>query len=218
MLTAYTAEEAPPRAADDYVREEFDRFAESFDDKLSSLNYRAPQLVGEAVARHHSAPDGSLVVLDVGCGTGLGGLLLRPYAARLSGVDLSPEMLARARDRGVYDDLAEMELVAYLGGHPRAFDLVTVIDTFVYFGDLAPPLAACAAALRPGGSLAFTVEAAPEPQTTFRLDRSGRYVHGREYVESCLDRAGFGRREIDSVALREEGGQPVGGLLVWAGL
>ena len=38
-----------------------------------------------------------LDVLDLGCGTGLCGPLLRPYARALAGVDLSPQMLERMR-------------------------------------------------------------------------------------------------------------------------
>ena len=43
--------ETPSRAADDYVAEVFDEFAETFDRKLAMLNYRAPQMVANALGR-----------------------------------------------------------------------------------------------------------------------------------------------------------------------
>src|SRR5260370_26931297 len=105
MLAALTGEDVPARASSGYVRTVFDRFAESFDEKLHSLDYRARQLVSAAVAAAFGAGRGDLEVLDAGCGTGLCGPLLRPYARRLVGVDLSSAMLQRAGLRGCYDAL-----------------------------------------------------------------------------------------------------------------
>ena len=61
-------------------------------------------------------PSKSLDVLDAGCGTGLCGPLVAPYARRLSGVDLSAGMLARAKEKNVYDALVQGELTEYLRG------------------------------------------------------------------------------------------------------
>jgi predicted TPR repeat methyltransferase len=105
LLAACSGRGVPERAPDAYVLATFDGFAESFDQRLAELGYRAPQLIAEAVARAGLAPDGSLVVLDAGCGTGLCGPLLAPYAARLIGVDLSAAMLDKARGRDAYHEL-----------------------------------------------------------------------------------------------------------------
>ena len=100
----------------------------------------------------------SLDVLDAGCGTGLCGPLIAPYARRLVGVDLSARMLAQARARNVYDELFKGELTAYLRDSAGAFDVIVSADTLVYFGPLEDVVAAAADALRPGGRLIFTVE------------------------------------------------------------
>ncbi len=86
-LTACTGEDVPDRAPDGYVADTFDNFAASFDAKLSQLAYRAPEFVAEAVARHAGEPAHRHDVLDAGCGTGLCGPLLKPWARRLVGVD-----------------------------------------------------------------------------------------------------------------------------------
>jgi predicted TPR repeat methyltransferase len=206
LLTAATGLAAPSRAPDDYVRAEFDHFAANFDAKLASLEYRGPALVCDAARALVATLPGTPVVLDAGCGTGLCGPLLRPLAASLVGVDLSPAMVDRARARGVYDELVIAELTGYLRGHPGAYDLVVSADTLVYFGDLAEVIAAAAGALRPGGALLFTLERA-EPAAApqgFRLEPHGRYVHTRAYVDGLLERAGFVDRAIDPVSSRKE--------------
>jgi SAM-dependent methyltransferase len=150
----------PARASDAYVTSTFDAFAESFDAKLGKLQYRAPQLVADALARCAGEHCGHLVALDAGCGTGLCGPLIAPWVAHLTGVDLSAGMIERARGRGVYDELERAELTAYLERHPASFDLIVSADTLVYFGPLEQVLAAAAGALRPGGLLIFTAEEA----------------------------------------------------------
>lgn len=54
----------------------------------------------------------------------------------LTGVktDLSPAMVEKARQRGGYDSLVVAELSDFLGRHTAQFDLIAVMDTFVYFG------------------------------------------------------------------------------------
>ena len=102
-----------PARGDDYVRYSFDHFARTFDKKLETLEYRAPELVAAEVAKAFGEPRAKLDTIDAGCGTGWCGPLLKPYARRLVGVDLSPAMLEKARGRAVYDDLIEAELTAH---------------------------------------------------------------------------------------------------------
>lgn len=216
--TAPAGAVAPARADDAYIRTVFDGFAETFDSNLASLGYRAPELVAAALQEHSLYQSGRAEVADLGCGTGLCGPLLRSSARRLVGVDLSPEMLARARARAVYDELVEADLVAALRAAPDAFDLIVSADTLVYFGDLTEVAAAVAGALRRGGSVAFTVEALDEPgdDTPYRIQPNGRYRHRPAYVRNLLLLQGLGSITLTPAELRREKGEPVRGLVCCA--
>src|SRR5919199_1010982 len=133
MLAACSGSDVPGRASDAFVERIFDNFAASFDSKLAKLSYRAPALVAAMLEHVAPTPSRSLDVLDAGCGTGLCGPLVAPYARRLVGVDLSEGMLTRARERRVYDELVKGELTAYLAGCAETFDVIVSADTLVYF-------------------------------------------------------------------------------------
>jgi predicted TPR repeat methyltransferase len=212
--------EKPARASDAYVRSIFDSFASTFDQKLRGLDYQAPELVNAAVVAHVSGrlPESGLDILDAGCGTGLCAEGLKPLARRLAGVDLSPEMLARAKATGLYDELTEGELVACLTDRPQAHDLIVSADTLCYFGDLAPVFAAAASSLRPSGAMAFTVEKAADPDSGFALMHHGRYQHAHRYVEATLLTAGFQIVSCEEAVLRNENLAPVHGFVVMAAL
>jgi predicted TPR repeat methyltransferase len=215
MLAACSGRDVPLRASDAFVEETFDSFAASFDSKLAQLSYRAPALVAEMLADSEIEASKSLDVLDAGCGTGLCGPLIAPYARRLVGVDLSEPMLAQARARDVYDELVKGELTAYLGDSTAEFDVIVSADTLVYFGLLDDVVAAAANALRPGGRLIFTVEelAGARSAAGYSISPSGRYRHTSQYLERVLADASL-RSEIAPAELRLEAGDPVSGLVV----
>jgi predicted TPR repeat methyltransferase len=216
LLAACTGDAVPDRAPDAYIKDTFDAFAGSFDAKLAALGYQAPARAVEAVARRAGAPRKALRVLDAGCGTGLCGPLLAPFASHLTGVDLSQGMLRNAHARGVYDRLVQGELVAFLDRHRCEFDLIVSTDTLIYFGALEAFAAAARAALRAGGQLSFSVEAHDDAEglPDFRLQTNGRYSHRRTYIERVLAAAGLAMFEMQSLVVRTELGAPVPGWLV----
>mmetsp|Transcript_37422 Transcript_37422/g.78930 ORF Transcript_37422/g.78930 Transcript_37422/m.78930 type:complete len:604 (+) Transcript_37422:179-1990(+) len=89
------------RASNEFVSALFDDFADTFDEKLGALEYKVPQLVGEAAydLLQGSGEETFHSALDAGCGTGLAGRFLRPLiGGPLVGVDLSKKMLELAAE------------------------------------------------------------------------------------------------------------------------
>lgn len=194
-----------------YVRALFDRYADRFDqDLLGKLGYAAPDLLRAAVDRV-VGPATGLRVFDLGCGTGLAGVSVRPLAGFLAGVDLSPRMVEKARERAVYDALSVGDVAEALEASPAAWDLLVAADVLVYIGDLAPVFAAAAKALVPGGRFAATVERSSEEG--FTLGATRRYAHAEAYIRATAEAAGLGVRLMEPCTPRREKGVGVPGLL-----
>jgi predicted TPR repeat methyltransferase len=212
MLVSLRDEEPPPRAPDRCVAQLFESFAQTYDEHMvEQLQYCAPELLMASIARAHSGLR-DLDVLDLGCGTGLSGERLRPIARRLTGVDLSDAMIARARDRKSYDALHLTEITAFLDRRDIGpFDLIWATDVLIYFGDLQQVVRPAATHLRPGGLFAFTVEAAQRPP--FQLTDSGRFAHHRTHIVHVATTAGLSVGCLDEGILRYEYGDPVPGLI-----
>jgi predicted TPR repeat methyltransferase len=213
LLAGLGAAEAPGRAPAGYVRDLFDQYAPRFEASLESLGYRTPSLLAEML-EEAGAPRGQ-AVLDLGCGTGLSGVALAPFAKRLVGVDLSPRMLDAARARGIYHALHEADLLDILPRHPGAFGIVAAADVLNYLGDLSAVLPAMAAALAPHGMLAFSLERGEDapgaPSAT--LGPGLRYRHNPAALRDMATAAGLGVLAERAVVLRQEHGEAVEGLL-----
>ena len=216
-LAACLGADEPVRASDSYVESVFDRFAPSFDKQLAKLHYRAPEFVAEALALALPTPAAALDIADLGCGTGLCGPLVRPWARRLVGCDLSRGMLEQAARREVYDELHKVELVQFLEARPDAFDVLIAADTLIYFGDLGALAQASAKALRAGGRLIVTIEElALDSALGYELCTSGRYAQSPRYLHEVLAIAGFDVEAEVEIVIREESFQPVHGRVVTA--
>ncbi len=201
----------PPTAPAAYVRGLFDGYADDFDQHLRGLlGYEAPERLARRLAAH--APFES--ALDLGCGTGLCGPLLRPMTRRLVGVDLSGAMLAKARALGVYDELLQVDLLEALGRDEARHDLVVAADVFIYVGELAPVFAAVHAATLPGALFAFTAEPADDPQQGVQLLTSLRYAHSPDYIAGLAQAQGFEVMALERETIRSEQRRAVEGLYV----
>lgn len=216
LYAACSGQNVPARASDSYVETEFDRFAASFERVLNErLHYRAPQLCADLMTRHLGPARGSLDILDAGCGTGLCGPLVAPWARQLTGVDLSAGMLSKARNKGVYHALVKAELTAFLSQPGTCWDAIVCADTLCYFGELSGVMQAAATALRPGGIFVYTVEALADDTTDqARILPNGRYAHGRAHLDRVGTAAGLQLLEARREALRDEAGAPVQGWLM----
>lgn len=210
VLAAMGSEAMPAASPVEYVRDLFDKYARRFDDHLvSQLNYRVPELL--AAQLQPLVPAAKLDVLDLGCGTGLCGPWLKPWAGVLTGLDVSGKMLEEAARKGVYDRLVAGEINAYLETYHACFDLIVAADVFIYVGDLAGVFAGAHGALRPGGLFAFSTEAGADADICLR--GSLRYAHSAAYLQRLAAAAGWRVASMTKHVLRDEDRQGVEGHL-----
>jgi predicted TPR repeat methyltransferase len=144
------------------IEDLFDDYASYFDSHLvNELEYLVPSKLFGLILQH--AENNTLVdALDLGCGTGLMGVQLRPIVKTLVGVDLSHQMLEKAEVRAIYNELVCRDIIEFTKSDTRSYDLVTSTDVFVYLGDLSVVFDAVNRRLRVGGYFAFSVEATNE--------------------------------------------------------
>ena len=186
----------------------FDRYADKFDDHLQNrLRYNVPEQIAELVRR--VTPGEKFNVLDLGCGTGLVGAAIKPMAKSLTGVDLSPKMIEKSRERGIYDRLEQADIVEALNRWPASFDLIASADVLIYVGDLMPIFEAVAKALRPGGRFAYSVEAGAGERYVLLPNR--RYAHSADYLKRLASMYGFTEESFSTTAIRTEAEKPVAG-------
>lgn len=206
------------RAPADYVRTVFDGYASRFETHLIGLGYRVPGLLRTALLQHTDGLRPDVSVLDLGCGTGLMGVVLSDLVlGTMVGVDLSPRMLEQARAKGIYAALHLADITAYLVDTTECFPVILAADVLCYFGDLSDMFSLIAARLAPGGLFLCSLEELADPgEAGWRLGRQGRYAHRAEYVLAAVEAAGLAVRLITQESLRQEAGADVAGFLLVA--
>lgn len=207
LAAVQTSATPPATSPPAYVQGLFDAYAQDFDRHLlQSLHYRGHEELVALLLVHAGRAPGPAI--DLGCGTGLCGSLLRPHVGRLIGVDMSAGMLAQAARLGVYDHLEQADAVDFLRRCDERPGLLLAADVLIYIGDLQPLFAAAQSALQQG-LFAVSVEELEEQDADFRLLPSLRYAHSRRYLQRLAATHGFAVLAMRATPVREDQGQAV---------
>jgi predicted TPR repeat methyltransferase len=199
-------------AADDYVRTVFNGYADGFEASLvQDLGYCVPEELRRGVDLLAGRGRRYSHLLDLGCGTGLVGVVFADVCACITGVDIAEEMIARSREKKIYDHLAVDGIIPFLGAAETRYDLVTLADVLIYLGDPEPVLAAIWAVTTDDALLCFSIETAKT--STFRLQPTGRFAHSPEYVAGVAGMNGWTVCRSEPIRLRREGDDWIGGML-----
>jgi predicted TPR repeat methyltransferase len=213
MLQSLGTSTTPDAAPVEHVRRIFDQCAGTFERVLvKDLEYRTPELLFDLVRPYLTE---EMNVLDLGCGTGLGAQLYRPFAKSLIGVDVSSRMLEKAAEKKIYNRLENFDILQDWS-FPQKFDLIYSSDVFVYFGNLDKIIRSASSYLVCGGIIAFSVERLEDNGMEYRLFPSGRYAHSQTYIKDCLMRHGLHLIEETKADIRKQSGNQVKGLLIVA--
>jgi predicted TPR repeat methyltransferase len=210
-LAGLAGAQAPQHPPLHYVEALFDGYAVQFDEHVvRTLRYEAPRVLAQRLGASGRRWNHAL---DLGCGTGLCGPHLRALAERVTGVDLSANMLEKAAALGVYDELLQDEAVAFLEARDEPFDLVVAADVFIYVGALDEIFPAVAARMPRGGSFCFTVEESQGAELELRA--SLRYAHSEAGVRRLAEAHGFEVAAVEKRPVREEQGVAIPGVFFW---
>lgn len=176
-------------------------YVEAIEPALAPLHDAVLDLTGQVRDRD---------VLDLGCGTGVLSARLVLAGARVSAVDLAPEMVevARARLEGVPARVAVMDAEA-LELPDAGFDVVVACCSLMFCAEPGRALAEARRVLRPGGRLAAAVWGHAEECQTARVAAAAAELFSgprpeptphslgdRDRLAALLAGAGFGEVEL----------------------
>ncbi|MCC0016734.1 MAG: class I SAM-dependent methyltransferase [Rhodobiaceae bacterium] len=139
------------------IRGLYSIWAATYDKMLvAMLGYQAPDFVARALAP--LLPEGEIRVLDVGCGTGLTAeALLAHRKVEVDGIDFSPEMIERARGKGIYGEFFRADVTRPLPIPAGTYDAAISSGLFTHGHVGAEAIPHVLKAIRPGGLFAFSV-------------------------------------------------------------
>lgn len=213
VLAAMGAGEAPPQSPLQSTKELFNNYADRFDtDLVDNLGYRIPTYLFNAVTQHTDDAR-KFDILDLGCGTGLGGAAFSGCIGdHLVGVDLAPRMLEKARERGLYTNLIPGDVCQAMDQCTLTFDLILAADVFVYIGKLEGVFSRVAGMLNPGGLFAFSIEVS-EDGDDYHVVSTGRYAQTVAYIQRLAEINRLEQMTCSPVTVRHERGNPVAGYI-----
>ena len=188
-----------------YAKELFDEFAEVYDETIDKLDSK---IIDEFIKL---APNITGKVLDLGCGSGLVAQKLSKFEAEFDGVDISFNMVEKAKSKKVYNELFVSDILDFLNKSDlKKYSKVLAFDVFPYLGDLREVLKALK-----GCDVWFSIE---ENDIDFKkayvLHSNGRYKHSLSYIKELKKELGYKRIEDYHIVLRKEKDQPVYGFLI----
>lgn len=196
-----------------YVQGEFDSYAEKFDHKLvDQLGYTIPSQAREMLESIYGQKLHFDCAADLGCGTGLSGDLFRDTVDTFIGVDIAAQMIAKAKERGCYDDLFQSEILSFLESTSYSYDLFLATDVVVYLGCLDDFMRGVVNKAKPGALVVFSTERSFSEGVY--LQKSGRYAHSQTYLHSLAGKFDCSIVAENHVPVRKESGQWIMGDLV----
>jgi predicted TPR repeat methyltransferase len=166
---------------------------------------------------------------DLGCGSGCSGLSFRNCVTRLTGMDISLEMVDRAKLRGCYDCLLAGDIETVLQEASVKFDIIFASNVLAFIEDIRGVFAAVRKSLAPNGIFAFSAETidledgeqgekkenqghAGGDQLRLVLQSCARYAHESIYIRELASEHGFSIARIQESNLREHNGRIVKGV------
>ena len=170
------------------TREGYDRWSEIYDDEANPLivleERYLPDLLGDV---------GGLELVDLGCGTGRHAVRLAAAGARVTAVDFSERMVAKAQSKPGWENVrfVSHDLTQRLPFADRSFHRVLACLVLDHVGDLAGFFSECRRVCRPNG---FVLVSGFHPalmlqgiQARFIDPATGRDVRPASYAHQISD-------------------------------
>jgi len=204
FLTIAEGRKPDKELEEQYVEEIFNKFSGGFEQHLvERLGYKIPTISREMILQIYGSDRKFMHMVDLGCGTGLGGHAFRDCTEQLTGIDLSEKMLQEAARKNVYDRLLHGEVITVLEKLDDFFDFFLAADMIVYFQELEALFESIRKKSAPGAVLVFSTESYDDHED-FIIRESGRIAHNSRYIHRLADSANIKIVAEQRLPLRKE--------------
>ncbi len=130
-------------------------WAATYDAEIQENGYATPLRCAKALAGF--TPDQDLLVLDIGCGTGLSGQVLAETGfTRIEGCDINPDMLEIAKSRNIYDNIWLEDVRKPMNFEDGLYDAITAVGSIGIGAAPVETLYKMLAKLKSGGMAVFS--------------------------------------------------------------
>lgn len=206
-------ETLPAKIPEQLVRETYEKKAFTWDKNINrpKMEFLGPTHIKSSFDKYHTESQ-DLVILDIGCGTGLCGEFLQEHAYELVGVDLSQHMLSHAQQKNIYTSLEKSDIVDYLTSSNTLFDVIVGSGILIFYGDLMPLLTAARQRLRPQGHFIFTLYKSENQQIEVRENM--HFAHSIDYLQNIIQQTGFKLESLSEIIHEYDHGKAQPGLIV----
>jgi len=194
------------KTSPEYAQNLFNNYALYYDQHMQgALEYGIPQHTGRMI--HQLEIHDIDKTLDLGCGTGLSGPILREISQHVTGIDIAEKMLAHAKEKAIYDVLVESEVTQFLQTDKTNYDLILAADVLPYFGDLSSLFKEVANHLTPQGFFIFSTEISNS--TPWKLELTARFSHLAEYIAQLCEKNNLHIIEQEKIPARKQNEAPL---------
>jgi len=110
------------------IKKEFNQFASVYDKTITQeMQYTAHQIIPEQIVKHYLADLSSAQVLDLGCGTGISSQTLIAHGCKVTGVDISKNMLELAQVNGLQPLFCQNIEETWNFAHGKFYNIILVL-------------------------------------------------------------------------------------------
>ncbi|MCX8506150.1 MAG: methyltransferase domain-containing protein [Alphaproteobacteria bacterium] len=188
---------APKSLPDGFIAEHFNQIAANYESDVISRNYRVPGLLRQALLKvrpridpDRATPQKLSSIFDLGCGTGIIGIMVSDLTMLLKGVDLSAQMMLIAQSKGIYQEFSHNSAVKALSEETRSYEVITAAGLLSYVGDTTDLFAKIFDRLQPGGVLIFDFDQVTDCDG-YKLRDDIAFVYNADYIKLSLEKSGF---------------------------
>ena len=212
IINALSKNTKPSNMPKEYVVNLFNQYADYYDNHLTKvLDYQVPKRI-EHILNEMAQPKEKTSILDLACGTGLLGPLLKEHTQELVGVDIAPNMIEKAKITKAYDKLHTVDVFEFLN-KKHCFNWIIAAELLPYIHDIELLLKAIHFNLIESGHAIISTETHND-DSLVKLSTSARYQYNTSQLEKIITGLGFKIISSDAVNIRKQHSQSVKGQLL----